>query len=206
MAPCTGLVVVKKFPYRGATDEEWSNKYHFRGPPPVTSAEWASLASGFAALEKTLYSSRTKIVRYYGYDSDDPKAPAVWSEDLELTGSEIPGTFVGTDVAMAGDQCGLIEWALDAKSIKGKQIRLYKFIHDGQVQTGQPDLMSTAWNSVAGTFALAVSGPTGGYWGGLRSLAHDAPTLSAGPSLYVTTHTLHRRGKKKVTAPAIGFA
>jgi hypothetical protein len=66
MASLVGLTIVKRFPYRGDANEEWSNQYHLTGSIPADSTAWKTLADALIAEEKKLYTSGTKVIRAYG--------------------------------------------------------------------------------------------------------------------------------------------
>jgi hypothetical protein len=199
----TGITMVKRFTYRGDTEEEWSNKYHFRSAPPSTSADWMTLFSALADIERTVYPATTHLVAAYGYNTDDAKPQSVWSIDLDSQGTPLPGLFVpaGTDDPLAGDQAYFAEWTIDKRSSKGKPIYLRKYLHGGQCDGVDPDIPGSHYRGVVDTYAHALGSTTGGFHGGLRSRTSDAPILWTGTSDYITTRTLRRRGKRPLGHP-----
>jgi hypothetical protein len=198
MAALTGITLIKSMPYRDNPDEEWSNKYHFNGPPPNTSAEWKALADGLIGHEKSCYDAQTKVVRAYGYNTDDVKPISVWTYDYLAAGEAVTGTLTSpSGVFVAGDQAAVMHWTLDVKDIKGRYIRCRKYFHSGFVISASPNLIADEWGAAMNTFATALRADGGAYWGGIRSRTHTAPIIQAGASSYITTRTLRRRGKRK---------
>jgi hypothetical protein len=192
LAAITGLTIVKQFTYRGVNDEEWSNTYHFNGPPPATSAAWKTLADQLIAMESICFRPSSKTVRAYGYDTDDPKPVSVWSYDYGLAGEFTDGSLVIAGHQMAGDQAGMIGWKLDKKNSRGKWIWLRKFMHDAGVDGTIKDNIDAPTQANYGQFANEVAV----FHGGLRARAYDVAIQGQAPSLYVTTRTLKRRGKR----------
>lgn len=194
----TGVTLVQQFYYRGDPTEEFSNTYHFRDAPPSTSADWDTLVSGLAQATKVIYPAGVKIVRAYGYDTDDDKPVSVYSKDWLLEGNPIAGTFspqAGSH-QMAGDQAAMVAWTVDAKSSTGKWIYLRKYIHGGYMSPTQPDDIETSWQTVLTNWALVLGTPAGGFHGGLRSRKRTQPIKDSWAQQHVTTRTLHRRGKR----------
>jgi hypothetical protein len=195
------LTVVKRFPYRGDTQEEWSNTYHFRQAPPATSADWKSFADAFINEEKPLYHPHCHVTRAYGYDTDDAKPVSVWGYDYGLAGEEVPGTGGGGDTNFAGDQAAMLWWKLDHKNSRGKYVYLRKYMHDGEVLAGASDDLAVATKAAYELFVANLwSNPTPA-GGGIRARTGTWPVIAAGVSPYVTTRTLRRRGKRPLAHP-----
>lgn len=198
MAEATGLVITKRFSYRGDTGEEWSNKYWLTGAPPQAPADWHALFLTMANAEKICYVSTTHVVSGYAYDDNTPGANAVWSVDLTATGEEIPGVLdpVG-GTAMAGDQAGLLQWKTDRKNSRGKWIYLRKYFHGGMIDIANPDRISPNTNTNYQNFGNALNDGTSLVGNRrLRSQAQDEVLLGAAADDWVTTRTLKRRGKR----------
>jgi len=198
MAAVTGLTVVKRFPYRGDTNEEFSNQYHFRGAPPSDDDAWIFLRDLVVAAERLCFPATVQWVRVTGHNSDDVHAPAVFSSDYDLfppnpTGSYVPGL---SEHPIAGDQAAFVWWLMDYKSTKGKPVYLRKYFHHGFAETSDPDLIgSTGYAQALQTFGATMNTTHGG----LRSMARDGTVVNHGHGPHVTTRTLKRRGKKKKT-------
>lgn len=197
MATAVGLVVIHEFNYRD-NPEQWSTKYWFTGQPPTTPSDWLSLATTFAASEQHCYSPGTKIVGYVGYNDDTPGAHAAWSESLTDTGTEIPGTLVDpAGVLFAGDQAGLLWGLTSRKNSRGKWVYLRKYMHDGFLNANDTDRVSVPTRTAYDTFLTKLRDGT---WGGgghvWRSQKQSENFQNALASVFVTTRTLKRRGKR----------
>jgi len=198
MAAVTGLTIVKRFSYRGDNQEEFSNTYHFKSPPPGDDASWMVVLNDVVACEQKINGIGVSFVHAYGYNSDDPNAHHVFQHDFTVPGPPPQGQFTGTGQLMAGDQAGMVEWKTDQLSSKGKPIFLRKFHHHGLTDPSAPDNIAASWVTVL--TAYAANGPYGiqAVHGGLRGRARDCNVIAALISPYVTTRTLKRRGKRPV--------
>lgn len=204
MGTVTGITLIKKFPYRGNPDEEWSNTYHFVDAPPSDDAGWATLVTELAEIEQPILNPYTTIVRAYGYDSDDDHAHAVYTKDWEVDGGALTGTYAyssGSEEMIAGDQATLVSWRLDAKNSRGKWIYLRKYLHGGYEVIGGPDSVSSAYVAALQTYADALDDGTTGLHGGLRARERDDDVTTNIVSPYTTTRTLRRRGKRPLASP-----
>jgi len=198
MAALTGITTVKMFTYRGDPTEEWSNTYHFDVPPPSTDANWKILADALIAEEVKCFASTTKVVRAYGYNTDDAKPVSVWSYDYLAASAALPGTIVtpGGSQKMAGDQAGMFWGKLPIRSSSGKYIYLRKYFHDGYVDLTNADKLHPNQAGYYSTFANKLMAGTITVLGHWRARTHaDVPT-SVGADQWATTRTLHRRGKR----------
>lgn len=206
MAAVTGLTLIKRFPYRGDPNEEFSNTYHLIDPPPGDDASWKLVAQDIWNHEKLIHQGTVHWTRAYGYDSDDPHAHAVWSWDLGLEGVEQPGTMAIGGTGMAGDQAAVAYWKTDRKNSKGKTIYLRKYFHHGIVSVGNVDELDNSYWNLLGTFAenMKAGGPSN--HGGVRARAWTANIVFASAMLHVTTRTLHRRGKRPLAHTMISSA
>lgn len=196
VATVTRLTLVKKFTYRGDANEEFSNTYWFKSPPPGNDASWTVLMNDVVAQEKKLLASDVTYVRALGHDSDDPTATHVFQYNFAIPGPPPTGTWPlpgGGVHRMAGDQAYVLRWETDALSTKGKRIYLRKFFHGGAVSTIDPDAIDSTLHAAM----LAAGEAIRAIHGGLRSAARDCNVTRTIPLGYVTTRTLKRRGKKK---------
>jgi len=202
VATATGLILTKRFTYRGLADEEWSSRYWFTGPPPDSDQHWADLANDVAELEVECYAPTSKVVAAYGYNDNTPNAHAVWKTDYSLTGSELAGRLIIADGhPFAGDQAGLVQWKCARLSEKGKPIYLRKFFHDGGVASTARDSVDSATYTAYSNFATAMV--DGSVLGArvIRSQTQDESIVFLGAYPYVTTRTLKRRGKRPLPKP-----
>jgi len=188
------LVLVKRFTYRGTT-EEWSNKYHFAESPPINPAAWKTLADAVAAAEKLIYTSVTSIVRAYGYDDGD--SHSVCTIDYAALGATIPGTFTTSGAGNPGDVAAWIRWSTSKRTSKGKPVYARKYYHDVYQQSGFPDQLISTQKTAFQTFGDKLkSGTIPGFTLCLAD-GTDADTCTVSQNL--TTRTLKRRGKRPPT-------
>lgn len=197
MAAATGLVITKRFTYRGDPNEEWSNKYWLTGAPPASDVEWETLFSQLAGMETALFHSTCHVVSGYGYADNGADADSVWGIDLTATGGELPGVLPPTPGApLAGDQACFVWWKTARKTSRGKWIYLRKYFHDGKRSATAPDSADSTYLTALNDFAQALQ--TGNWVGGriIRSQAQDEALQDFGANPWVTTRTLKRRGKR----------
>ncbi len=200
MADQVGLTLIKRFNYRGDTTEEYSNTYHFTGDIPADATAWKALADALIVVEKPLYVSGCSVVRAYGYDSDADNAHSVWSYDYLAASAAVPGTCaIGAGTYTAGDTAAWVRWKTSRVNTKGKPIFLRKYFHSlvtaGTGYSGQ-DQTSAAWQTSANALGTKL---TDGSFISARTITargHTDTILSHAVSLYVTTRTLKRRGKR----------
>lgn len=199
MATACGITLVKSMSYRGNAGEEWSNTYWFKNPPPADDSGWNTLLSALVAAETNIVCVSDSFVRAYGYNSNDPHASAVFHKDWTIPGPPPVGNFpTTTGIKMAGDQAAMASWRLDKKNSRGKWIYLRKYFHHGFIDVSNTDNLVSVYKTALDTFATTMAGTTVG--GGLRPALYDATITAHGASLYVTTRTLKRRGKRPRTA------
>jgi hypothetical protein len=200
MAAQTGLTLVKRFTYRGDPTEEFSNTYHFTGDVPADNTAWKALADALILQEKTLYTSQAAVVRAYGYDSDADDAHAVWVFDYLAAAASVPGTLaLGAGTYTAGDQAAWVRWKTSRLNSKGKPIFLRKYFHSlvtGGTGIGGADLTATAWQTAANTFGTKLMDGTFLTARTLTARGHTDVLTQRTCSLYLTTRTLKRRGKR----------
>ena len=199
MADKVGLTIVKRFTYRGDDHEEWSNTYHLTGDIPADSSAWHAVFSSVADAESLLYPPTTEIVRAYGYDSDADDATAVWTLDLVESESPIPGALTGwgTQPKAPGDSAAWVRWKTSRENTNGKPIYLRKYFHDVlENALGEPDKLWTDQRTAMLGFAETmrdgslIDGRT------ITARLHDDTIIGGNASVYLTTRTLKRRGKR----------
>lgn len=197
----TGLTVVKRFPYRGDTTEEFSNTYFFTGTTPASPSAWRTLFDALVTQEATILANDVGIIRGYGYSSSDEDAHAVWSVDLTIAPEVVVGggITIGTNRRLPGDAAVWIRWKTSRLTEKGKPIYLRKYFHPA-LQAASPsstDAVLPAWITAANAFAVKM---TDGSFSGARKICgrgHEDDVITGySASPYVTTRTLKRRGKR----------
>jgi len=207
MAAATGLVLTKRFTYRGDATEEWSNKYWLTGTPPSSPGAWFSLYDEIAALERHCYTPASVIVSAVGYNDNDEHAHAVWTRDNDVEGTPVAGDLVAVPGQIfAGDQAGMISWKTERKNSRGKWIYLRKYMHGGNQDQTDPDLIASSTHAAYQTFADALF--NGNLTGGrrIRSQLQDEYLQIADASWFITTRSLKRRGKRPKAATPSGRA
>lgn len=202
MPTATGLILVKKFNYRGDAEEEWSNRYWFTGLIPASDAEWEVLADTIKITELACYSPGSAVVRAYGYNNSDPHSPTVWVKDYEATGAPAAGTLTGSAGAllMSGDQAGMTSWRTNRRNARGKWIYLRKFFHDGFISPADTDTLDGGTLAAYGAHTLKLMNGTLPNGRIVRSAKQDETITHGEASPWTTTRTLKRRGKRPVPA------
>jgi hypothetical protein len=197
MAALVGLTLIKQFTYRGDATEEWSNKYHFTGSIPADSTAWKALADALIAVEKLCYSSDSRVIRAYGYDSDDASPSAVWSWDYLAHGTALTGTAANTlGVKPAGDQAAVVWWKTDRLNTRGRPIYLRKYMHSVWIKSTDADSPSATNGTALDGFANKLADGTFLDARTLRSRTHADAIIAQGHDQFITTRTLKRRGKR----------
>jgi hypothetical protein len=195
----TVLTMIKTLTYRGDATEEFSNKYCFWGTPPVTTAEWDSLRVSIQAIEQDIFPASVHFSRTVGHDSTEPGAQAVYEYDYSVPGPKPPGAYIpGTGVPSAGDQAACIQWLTNVKSALGKPVYLRKYVHAAFMEALSPDSLDPPYLTALTNYADRLTGAA--VWGGLTNPSKTATVVGHRISPYITTRTLHRRGKRKKVA------
>ena len=196
------MVLIKRFTYRGDTNEEWSNRYYLTGADPTSNAQWLTLFNQLAQIERSLYTADHKITRAYGYVNDSPNAAAVYTRDLKAQNAEVPGEHVAAGLKMPGDVAGIVRWRTSRLTSKGKNIYLRKFMHGCFGLDANPDNVHTTQLAKYTNFAqwLASGTETGGRT--IRGPGQASEIILASQGMpFLTTRTLKRRGKRPTPAP-----
>lgn len=200
MAAQVGLTIVKRFTYRGDTTEEYSNTYHFTGDVPADSAAWKALADALIAQEKTVYTGDVSAIRAYGYGDDAADATSVWTWDYLGLGTQVAGTLLqGTGVLCPGDSAVWTRWKTSRLNTNSKPIYLRKYYHVavGTSGTGaNRDSVLPAQTTALQALAAKLSDGTFLDARTITARGHTDTIISHASSIYVTTRTLKRRGKR----------
>lgn len=199
MAALTGLTTIKRFLYRGDSNEEFSNTYWFTGSVPADSAAWRALFDALVNQEKLVLQPGVSVIGGYAYDDNADGATSVWSVDLRVPpNSPVAGTYDrGTGISGAGDQAAWVRWGLDKLNSKGKRVYLRKYFHDCGIEAGGGDSLLATY--IAALNGLGAKLQDGSFLDGRTICDRKDPgvdVLNHGASTYVTTRTLKRRGKR----------
>lgn len=191
-------IIVKNFPYRGLT-EEYANVYHLSGTEPADSSAWDTLLTAIRDAEKPILSPEVTFTDGYGYNEGSwetkpttADAHTVWTTSnvgtLSLTGQN----------RVPGDGAYWVRWSTgDVTDPGGKPIYLRKYFHPAYWSSAAgPDNVVTATKTALVTYANKFTDGTslGGSLKICRPNGHVGVTALAGD--YITTRTLHRRGKR----------
>lgn len=201
MATLAGLTLVKHFPYRDIPSEETSNQYWFKSSPPGDEASWTVLMNDVLNWEKIVFPDTVKYVRAYGYDDDSSTANHVFAHTFD-PGTPPAGTYPGVGgFLMAGDQAAMVSWKTDKLNSRGKPIYLRKYLHHGYVDSTNNDRLVDSYH----TALLNYAGNIRGLHGGLTNPSSEhhpggsESVVSYDASIWVTTRSLRRRGKRPKT-------
>src|SRR5215213_5046273 len=204
-----GLTLVKRFPYRGDTNEEYSNTYWFDGSTPAAPADWKALADAVYASEKTVLPVTTTLVKAYGYDSpnDTNGETAAWQYDYLGEGETVAGTFVPSATPVGpGDSAAWVRWRTNRRtSPGGKIIYLRKYWHPAFLSgAGGGDTLVSGWRTAAlahGTKMIDGTLPATRQICGMHNSedGNDLTIAGIAVATYATTRTLKRRGKRNPT-------
>ena len=191
-----GIVLVKSFQYRDAT-EEWSNGYHIQGDAPANDTEWKAQFDALIALEQTLLYDNVKYERAYGYDNFDGTHASVSSFNYGAETFPPFGSLTSSgQIFKQGLTCVVCKWDTGRRNTKGKPVYLFKYFH-GVADDGtatEPDKLKSAQHTAGASFATDVITP-GMVWQGIAGPDGVAP-VSGVCNLFSGSHQLHRRGKR----------
>jgi hypothetical protein len=190
------ITIVKSFTYRNA-QEEFSNTYHFAGTTPANAADWKTLADGIIAAEKLTVTVDVKFHRAYGYVAGNNNSVAQIDYDA-LGGTLIAGTFTGSGANAQGDSAAWIRWLTPNLSTRGKKIYLRKYMHGMLTSSGGGDTLLASQRTALATYgAKLIDGtlPSSFVMTGPQGASASAPVVS----VFLTTRTLKRRGKRPPT-------
>jgi hypothetical protein len=193
------LVVTKRFTYRGQP-EEFSSVYHFNGTDPADQAAWDTWANKIRDVEKPIYPAGVTFVDWYGYNEGSWESKPTSFDFRGTYAAGTVGTLVTTGYQAApGDSAATIRFGTGQFTTRGKPIYLRKYIHPAYMDTGTSDLLATPQKTALDTYGTAMISGSGLV--GTARLCRKTGTLAIDrtTSLYVTTRTLKRRGKRTPT-------
>jgi hypothetical protein len=194
------VTIIKEFEYRGAA-EEWSNTYAVTGAAFADYAAMLAFCEALASEERKVYLQPCKAIRALVYQPGSIVADRTIDFQLE-SGSPFFGQLVVGSSAQewAGDQAGWIRGKIGVNS-KGRAVYVRKYFHAGASEGGaSTDATIGQWRAAADALLVKLTDgslPGGRKWCGPNS---EAVTLMAS-SLWTTTRTLKRRGKRPTVAP-----
>lgn len=195
------VTIIKKFAYRGDSEEEWSNKYFLTGGVPASSTDWLALVNALKAEERKLYSPSTTVIRAYGYADDALNADSVYQRDMIAASETVVGTLAATSgTATQCETAAWVRWKTSRMS-RGKAIYLRKYFHSGYAATAAPDTPSTAWSTALLAFGAKMRDGTFLDGRTVRARLQTGETfLGHNASTYLTTRELKRRGRRPTPA------
>lgn len=195
MADTPSITIVKAFTYRGKR-EEFSNKYHFLGSTPGTTAAWKTLADALIASEKGTVGAHVKFVRAYGYEAGNELSVA--QIDYESGGlTPVVGTVpqTSTYVAKAPPETAItVRWRTNARNSRKKWIYLRKYLH-GVMMNSDGDAVNQDYITTIKLWGDKLIDGT--LPGGFKYCGpQGAPVVTTEVNPFFTTRELTRRGKR----------
>lgn len=194
------LIIVLRFTYRGAL-EEYQQSFHFDGAEPGSEAGWKTIADEVWAALKPAHPLSTSLVRAYGYEDDSPVSNSTVDYVNEYGGA-VPGTLPNdaAGVKAQGDTAIYVRFNTPKRSVKGKPVYLYSYIHNVWIPPTGGETPATAQK------AATVTAYTKLVDGTLLNFGHrttpDGVQATSPPIVgtYLTTHTLRHRGRRLPTS------
>lgn len=194
------LVIVQSFTYRGKA-EEFSNRYSFKGPAPTGATAWKALADKVIAALRPCFASEVTFVRAYGYQPSGLGAD--WVHDYSSPGPPLAGSGIFSAAIMPGDVAATLRFTRDAPRADGKKVYIRKYFHAVHQDTafGNYDRLMPEQQAAFTTFGTSfMQGTIDPVFIGVTPAGLSCSSPHA--DQWLTTRTLHRRGKRKATAPA----
>lgn len=192
------ITTIKTFRYRD-TDEEFSNTYHFSGTEPSSAGAWKTLADALVEAEAAIYSNLVKLVRVYGYQAGTEHS--VYQYDLTVApAAPVVGYLTGMAGSRSpGDAAATTRWWTGELNSRGKKIYCRKYWHSVYLKTADSDELDDTQRSAMDAFGAKLIDGT--LPGSFKYCGPQGATL--GPpqtSVYVTTRTLKRRGRRPLAS------
>lgn len=182
------IVIVKQFSYKGAT-RRFSNRYHFEGALPASSAAWTTLADNITAAEKAIFVTPAEIIEAIGYDCSSATTKNLHGDSVFTKAYTLTGTLTppGTGSQAPGDAAALIKYGTPARSVKNHPVYLFNYYHGVWLSaTDQDKIQSsqlTAFNNYATAWLTGFSDGTGARQ---RCGPHGAVATSGAANIYIT--------------------
>lgn len=197
--PAPRLDLVMSFTYRDQP-EEFSTVFHFKGPAPSGDTAWKALSDKVITALRPVVSASVTFVRAYGYAANEIGAEFV--NDYATPGPPLAGTLSTTGlIACSGDTAFQGRLLSDKLTINGKHVYKRNYFHDAHIDAaGDRDRLAPVQQAALTTFLTSYAQAT-------IDPVFDAclPDLTNCHTPHVdqwlTTRTLHRRGKRKINQP-----
>ena len=180
--------MVKQFTYRGAL-RTFSNRYHFTGSAPSSSALWTTLSDNIVTAEKAIYATLAnggaKIIETVGYSagSEVPVFTKTYTTD---------GTGVFTSIGLtAGDVAALVRYSTADRTSKNHPIYLFNYYHAMYCQStlNQGDTINAQQKTAVQTYASAW---VTGFSDGTNTYVRCGPNGHTATGSLVENYLTHR--------------
>lgn len=150
MADSPSIRVVKRFQYRGAT-QEFSNRFYFNGGAPDDSDAWHLFMDQVVLYEKTIYTDAVTIISCTGFEagSDVPVANKTYTT---------AGTLTVAGYSTPGDAAVVLRHATTKTSVNSHPVYVHSFFHAARAATDV-----NYGDTLLGTQKTAVEN-YGGHW------------------------------------------
>ncbi len=166
--PNVAVAITKQTTWHGAT-EQYSNVYHFDGPPVdgAPASLWTGLINDLTAAEKPIHGTNVTF-----------KTGRVWSvggtkqENVTLALIDLTGTGSGSAIKYFKEAAVLVEWECARLNIDGRKVYLRKYIRACAVLSGATDAEMQGEN----IFSTTVKGP-------FKTYADKVQKVTTGTSL-----------------------
>jgi hypothetical protein len=199
--PTPRLLLVQSFTYRGEP-EEWSNRYSFKDLTPTDSVTWKAIADAFIAALQPCFGTQTTFVRAYGYAANAIGAEFV--HDYASPGPPLGGTYPGSvQNLVPGDAAVFARLTSDKLDRRGKRVYGRNYYHNVFGRPG-PDQDQVEQNQQSALTTFLTAYTQGTIHPKVDSCLPDGTnTHSPHVDQWITTRTLHRRGKRPPPAGPI---
>jgi hypothetical protein len=183
VAATPSVRIVKSFAYKDQT-KLWSNRYHFNGGVPASTAAWQQLFDNITAAEKAIFHSEVTIVEALGFaaGSDVPVATKAYTlaGTLSITGLE----------PCPGDVAALIRYSTAARTSKNHPVYLFNYYHAAFQQAApERDKLLAVQSTAMATYAANW---ISGFSDGSSSYNRAGPNGASATGSIVETYLTHR--------------
>jgi hypothetical protein len=182
------IVIRKSFSYRGGT-KEWTNRYHFEGDVPASSADWTTFADAIVAGEKTIYKPDVTIIEAVGYDCSTATASRPNGDAVFTKTYSVVGTLGGTGIPAPGDCAVMVKYHTPAKSSKNHPVYLMNYYHGALINAAGGDELDTTQTTAVENYA---DDWISGYSDGTANHERCGPRGAVATSRNVSGYARHR--------------